>query len=80
VYAPSEEKSDDSKGSFNDELEKVFYHFPKCHIKILEDGGKRGGGGENIFKQTIGNDNLHQNSNDYGARIVNFATSKNPGF
>jgi len=32
---------------------------------------------ENIFKPTIGNDGLHQDSNDIGVRIVNFATSKN---
>jgi len=30
-----------------------------------------------IFKQTIGNESLHQDSNDNGVRIVNFATSKN---
>jgi hypothetical protein len=31
VHAPSEEKSDDSKDSFYEELE----HFPKYHMKIL---------------------------------------------
>jgi len=34
-------------------------------------------GRENIFKLVIGNDGLHQDSNDNGVRIVNFATSKN---
>ena len=34
-------------------------------------------GRENIFKPTIGNDSLHQDSNDNGVRLVNFATSKN---
>ena len=33
--------------------------------------------GENIFKPTIGIESLHQDSNDNGVRIVNFATSKN---
>ena len=28
VHAPSEERSDDSKDSFYEELEQVFYHFP----------------------------------------------------
>ena len=32
---------------------------------------------ENIFKPTIGQDSLHQDSNDNGVRIGNFATSKN---
>jgi endonuclease/exonuclease/phosphatase family metal-dependent hydrolase len=34
-------------------------------------------GRENIFKPTIGNESLHEISNDSGVRIVNFATSKN---
>ena len=33
-------------------------------------------GRENIFKPTIGNESLHQVSNDNGVRIVNFATPK----
>ena len=34
-------------------------------------------GRENIFKPTIRKESLHQDSNDNGVRIVNFATSKN---
>jgi hypothetical protein len=34
-------------------------------------------GTENIFKPTIRNESLHEKSIDSGARIVNFATSKN---
>jgi len=33
--------------------------------------------GEVIFNPTIGNESLHQVSNDNGVRIVNSATSKN---
>jgi len=32
---------------------------------------------DNIFKPRIGIESLHQDSNDNGVRIVNFATSKN---
>jgi hypothetical protein len=34
-------------------------------------------GKEDIFKPTIGNENLHEINNDNGARLVNFPTSKN---
>jgi hypothetical protein len=34
-------------------------------------------GREDILKLTIGNDRLHQNGNDNGVRLVNFATSRN---
>jgi hypothetical protein len=33
-------------------------------------------GREYTFKLTIGNESLHQDSNDNGVRVVNFATSK----
>jgi len=77
VHAPSEEKSDESKDSFYEELQQVFYHFPKYHLKILLGDFNAKVGRENIFKLTIGNESLHQDSNDNGVRIVNFATSKN---
>jgi hypothetical protein len=34
-------------------------------------------GMEDIFKPTIGNESLHETSNDNGVSVVNFATSKN---
>jgi hypothetical protein len=34
-------------------------------------------GRESIFKLATGNKSLHQDSNNNGARIINFATSKN---
>ena len=35
VHAPSQEKSDDLKGSINEELEQVSDHIPKYHMKII---------------------------------------------
>jgi hypothetical protein len=40
----------------------------QCHQSILR--------GEKILKPTIGNESLHEISNDNGVRLVNFATSK----
>jgi hypothetical protein len=54
VLAPSEEKRDESKDSFYEELEQVFYHFPKCHMKILLGKFNTKVGRENTFKPTIG--------------------------
>ena len=79
AYAPSEEKSVDSKDSFRVALEQVFYHFPKCHKKILLGAFNAILGTKNIFKPTIGNESLHQNGNGNGFRTVNFAASKNLG-
>ena len=76
VHAPSKEKSGDSKDSFYEELEQVFYNFPKYHKKILLGDFNANVERENIFKPTIDNGSLHQDSNDNGVRIVNFATLK----
>ena len=73
VHAPSEDKSDDSKDSIYEELEQVFDHFRRYHMKILLGDLNAKVGRENIFKPTIGNKSLHQDSNDNGVRIVNFA-------
>jgi hypothetical protein len=35
VHAPTEDKIDDMKDSFYDELERVFDKFPKHRMKIL---------------------------------------------
>jgi hypothetical protein len=46
-------------------------------MKILLGDFNAKVGIESIFRPTVGNESLHQDSNDSGVRIVNFATSKN---
>jgi hypothetical protein len=77
VHAPTEEKTDDMKDSFYEELERVFHKFPKYHTKILLGDFNAKVGREDIFKSTIGNESLHEITNANGFRFVNFATSKN---
>jgi len=74
VHAPSEEKSNDSKDRFYEELEQVFDNFPLYHTKIPLGDFNAEMGRENIFKLTIGNESLHQYSNNNGVRIGNFDT------
>ena len=45
-------------------------------MKILLGDFNAKVGRENIFKPTTGNESLHQDSNDNGVRIVNFASPK----
>ena len=77
MHAPSKEKSDDSKDSLCEDLEQVSDNFPKYHMKILLGDFDAKVGRENIFKHTIENDSLHQDSNDNVVTIVKFAISKN---
>jgi hypothetical protein len=75
THAPTKEKSDDSKDSFYEELEQVFYHFPKYQILLGDFNAKLRR--EDRFKPTIRKESLHEDSNDNGVRVVNIATSKN---
>ena len=75
MLKPSEEKSIDSKDSFYEELEQAFDHFPKYHMKFLLEDFNAQLERENIFNPTIGNESLH-NDSDNGARIVNLQHKK----
>jgi hypothetical protein len=66
VHAPMEDKIDDIKNRFYKELELVFDKFLKYHIKILLVDFNAKVGRENIFKPMIGNESLHEISNDSG--------------
>jgi hypothetical protein len=77
VHAPCEDKGNVVKDSFYEELGRVFDQFPRYNMKILLGEFNAKVGRENIFKPTIGNESLHEISNDNEVRVVNFPTSKN---
>jgi hypothetical protein len=77
VHTPTEDKIDDVK-DVKEELERILDKFPKHHMKILLGDLNAKVGREDIFKPTIGNESLHEISNDNGVTVLNFATSKNP--
>jgi hypothetical protein len=54
----------------------MFDTFPKYHMKILLGDFNAKESREDIFKPTIGNECIHEISNNNGVRLVNFATSK----
>jgi hypothetical protein len=51
AHAPTEEKGDVSENSFYEELEGVFDHFPKYHMKILLGDFNAKVGRQGTFKQ-----------------------------
>jgi hypothetical protein len=76
VHAPTEDKIDEMKQRFYEELEHVLDKFPKYHMKILLWDFNAKVGREGIFKPIIGNESLHEISNDNGVRVVNLAHPK----
>jgi hypothetical protein len=55
----------------------VLDQFPRYRITNLIGDFNVKVGREGILKPIIGNESLHEASNDNGVRVVNFATSKN---
>jgi hypothetical protein len=68
-----EDRSDDIKDSFHEELGRVFDQFPRYDMKILLGDFNATVSREVTFKPTIGNESSHEISNDNGVRVVNFA-------
>jgi hypothetical protein len=66
-----------SPNSFNEEVERVFDKFSKYHMKILLRDFNGKVGRDDILKRRIGNESLHEISNDNGVKLLNFARSKN---
>jgi hypothetical protein len=77
VHAPREDKTEYVKDSFYEESEHIFDKFPKYHMKMLLGDLNTKVGREDIFKLTIGNESLHEITNDNGVRVVHFASSEN---
>jgi hypothetical protein len=73
VHTPFEDKGDDVKGSFYEELGCVFDQFPRYDTKILLGDLSMKVCRGNVFKKR----ELCEINNDTGVRVVNFATSKN---
>jgi hypothetical protein len=69
VHAPSEDKTDEVKDNFYEELEHLFDRFPKYHMKILLGDFNAKVGREDSFKPTIGNKSLHEMCNHKLSRL-----------
>jgi hypothetical protein len=61
---PCEDKSDDIKDSFYEELGCVFYQFRRYGMTILLGDFNAKVGREDIFKPTVENERSHKISND----------------
>jgi hypothetical protein len=75
VHASTDDKTDVKDRSY-EKLERVFNKFPKYHMKILLGDLNANVGREDIFDPTIGNESLHEISNDKEFGLVNFAHPK----
>jgi uncharacterized protein (DUF1919 family) len=75
IHDPTEDKTDDVKDSFYEELVQVFDKFPKYHTKILLGNVNAKACKEDIFKPTIEKESFHEINGDTGVRLVNVTIS-----
>jgi len=75
-YAPTETADEDLKDAFYETLERTFNCIPANYIKIVLGDMNAQVGRERIFKNTVGKESFHLQSNNNGLRLVSFATSK----
>jgi hypothetical protein len=76
-YAPTEDKSDDIKNKFYEDLDLVCDTLPVDKPKIILGDFYAKIGKEIIYKPTIGSESLHEITNDNGNKLITFATAKN---
>jgi len=77
VHAPTEDKDNEIKDEFYEELEHLVEQLPNDYMKIVLGDFNAKIGKEDFFRPTIGPESLHEESNDNGVRVINFATGKN---
>jgi hypothetical protein len=72
LSALTENKDNDIKDIFYEELEQVFDQFRRYLMNIFLGEFNAKVGKEDIFKQIIGNESLHEVGHNIGVRVVNF--------
>jgi len=76
-YAPNEDKSEEIKNAFYEELDKIYDTLPTGKPKIILGYFNAKIGKEEVYRPTIGKDSLHNDTNDNGNKLVTFATARN---
>lgn len=77
VHAPTEEKCDAIKEEFYNELEKIYSELPARNIKVVLGDLNAKLGRENIYREVIGKESLHNTTNKNGTYFINFAIENN---
>jgi hypothetical protein len=77
AHSPTEDKADEKKDSFYDELDKIYGECPKRDCKIITEDINAKVGKEQIYRSVTGKYSLHKTSNNNGMRLINFASSRN---
>ncbi|KAL4103878.1 hypothetical protein QTP88_019213 [Uroleucon formosanum] len=73
VHAPTEDKSQDEKEAFYEQLESALNLIPSNRIQIVLGDLNAKLGKEEMFRQVTGGHSLHDETNDNGTKLIDFA-------
>lgn len=76
AHAPTEDKTDEEKDKFYDELSREYDNLPSYDVKMVLGDLNAKIGKEPAFRPTIGSHSKHDVTNDNGLRVIDFATEK----
>ena len=77
AHAPTEEKEEIQKDDFYEDLERMYKKAPKHDIKIVMGDFNAKVGKEPDLRPNIGKYSLHEETNNNGWRMTDFAITKN---
>jgi exonuclease III len=77
AHAPTEEKEELQKDNFYEDLERIYRKAPKYDIKIVMGDFNAKVGKEQELRPTVGKYSLHEETNNNGWRMIDFAITKN---
>ena len=75
IYAPTEDKEEEIKEQFYEELQRTQDRVPKHDVIIIMGDMNAKLGKEKVFSQVIGRHTLHNISNKNGEIVSNYAIS-----
>ena len=76
MHAPTNEKTEETKEEFYNLLEQTISQIASSDIQIVLEDFNAKVGKENVYKPAIGNESLHNEANDNGMKMIQFALSK----
>jgi hypothetical protein len=77
VHAAMEEKYEMQKDGFYEDLERIYKKAPKHDIKVVMGDFNAKVCKESGLAPNVGKYSLHEETNNYGRRMIDFAVTKN---
>lgn len=73
VHGPTEDKDEDEKDCFYEELQKQLHKIPRYDIKLIMGDSNAKVERETCFKSVTGGNSQHEKSNGNGKKLIEFA-------